>query len=72
MFTKITSCITSNTNSGTKDRVKLTNSMHEGYQTDVLIMDFSKAIDKVSHRDLVSKLRSYVFVGEPASGSNVS
>ena len=37
----------------------LTNSMHEGYQTDVLIMDFSKACDKVSHHHLVAKLRCY-------------
>ena len=37
----------------------LTNSMHEGYQTDVLIMNFSKAFDKVNHCHLVAKLCSY-------------
>ena len=40
--------------------------MHEGYQTNVLKMDFSEAFDKVSHRHLdhlVAKLRSYGICG---------
>ena len=38
--------------------------MHDGFQTDILIMDFSKAFDKVSHIRLISKLRSYGISGK--------
>ena len=34
----------------------LMNNMHEGHQTDILVMGFSKAFDKVSHQRLLSKL----------------
>ena len=42
----------------------LVNSMHSGAQTDILIMDFSKAFDKVSHRLLVRKLQQYGICGK--------
>ena len=35
----------------------LINTMHAGSQTDILVMDFSKAFDKVSHPRLVTKLK---------------
>ncbi len=35
------------------------NTMHAGSQTDILVMDFSKAFDKVSHPRLVTKLKYY-------------
>ena len=38
--------------------------MHDGFQTDILIMDFSKAFDKVSHIRLIPKLRSYGISGK--------
>ena len=41
----------------------LSNNMQSGKQTDVLIMDFSKAFDKVSHTRLVSKLERYGIQG---------
>ncbi len=31
----------------------------DGKQTDVMILDFSKAFDKVSHRKLVAKMKLY-------------
>ena len=37
----------------------LVNTMHTGSQTDILVMDFSKAFDKVSHPRLVTKLKYY-------------
>ena len=37
----------------------LTNNMQSGVQTDVLVMDFSKAFDKVSHKHLTAKLDYY-------------
>ncbi|KAL9985425.1 hypothetical protein ACROYT_G007837 [Oculina patagonica] len=37
----------------------LVNTMHAGSQTDILVMDFSKAFDKVSHLRLVTKLKYY-------------
>ena len=33
--------------------------MKDGSQTDILIMDFSKAFDKVSHKYLIKKLKFY-------------
>jgi hypothetical protein len=38
---------------------EVVNNMQEGFQTDVLIMDFSKAFDKVGHEHLLSKLNHY-------------
>ena len=40
------------------------NNMASGKQTDVLIMDFSKAFDKVSHSLLVHKLEHYGIRGK--------
>ena len=37
----------------------LAKEMQNGGQTDVIIMDFSKAFDKVSHRELLFKLSNY-------------
>ena len=36
---------------------------HEGKQTDVLVMDFSKAFDKVGHERLLEKIASYGITG---------
>ena len=38
------------------------------HQTDVVIMDFAKAFDKVSHWRLVLKLRSYGITGQINKG----
>ena len=37
----------------------LLTSMHNGRQTDTIVMDFSKAFDKVSHNKLISSLHEY-------------
>ena len=37
----------------------LVNTMHVGSQTDILVMDFSKAFGKVSHPRLVTTLKYY-------------
>ena len=37
----------------------LTSNCHAGHQTDVLVMDFSKAFDKVGHMRLLRKIASY-------------
>ena len=34
-------------------------SIHKGHQNDVVVMDFAKAFDKVSHNRLLYKLSSY-------------
>ena len=56
----------SNTNSGQNTAVKLNSlvltqeiadSLDQGQQTDVIVMDFSKALDKVDHHKLVHKLK---------------
>ena len=38
----------------------LVTNMQSGAQTDVIVMDFSKAFDKVSHTKLVDKLHHYM------------
>ena len=38
--------------------------MQSGTQTDVIVMDFSKAFDKVCHSKLISKLHSYGICGK--------
>ena len=38
--------------------------MQLGLQTDICVLDFSKAFDKVGHRRLVEKLRMYGIDGE--------
>jgi hypothetical protein len=40
------------------------NNMQEGKQTDVLVMDFSKAFDKVGHKHLLCKLNHYGITGK--------
>ena len=40
------------------------NNMNSGTQTDVIVMDFSKAFDKVSHQRLIGKLRHYGINGK--------
>ena len=42
----------------------LSENMYDGHQTDVLIMDFSKAFDKVGHQRLLSKLQRYDITGQ--------
>ena len=42
----------------------LSENMYDGHQTDVLIMDFSKAFDKVGHQRLLSKLQGYGITGQ--------
>eukprot|EP00745_Piridium_sociabile_P027724 TRINITY_DN44613_c1_g1_i1.p1 TRINITY_DN44613_c1_g1~~TRINITY_DN44613_c1_g1_i1.p1 ORF type:complete len:604 (+),score=154.71 TRINITY_DN44613_c1_g1_i1:145-1812(+) len=43
---------------------ELSGNMEKGKQTDVLVMDFSKAFDKVSHSLLIHKLRHYGISGQ--------
>ena len=38
---------------------ELSQNLDQGKQTDVIILDFSKAIDKVSHKHLALKLQYY-------------
>ena len=45
----------------------LVNNMSKGVQTDVIVMDFSKAFDKVCHRRLLHKLRRYGIDGRTGS-----
>jgi len=42
----------------------VTQNLDSGQQTDCLIMDFSKAFDKVSHGLLIHKLDQYVIKGK--------
>ena len=42
----------------------LVNNMHSGLQTDVCVLDFSKAFDKVGHNRLLEKLKWYGVTGE--------
>ena len=42
----------------------VTQNLDDGKQTDVLIMDFSKAFDKVSHNLLIHKLKHYDIRGK--------
>ena len=42
----------------------VTRNLDDGKQTDVLIMDFSKAFDKVSHNLLIHKLKHYGIRGK--------
>ena len=41
--------------------------LSEGKQTDVILLDFSKAFDKVSHEKLIHKLHGYGIRGETLS-----
>ena len=45
----------------------LVTNMQSGAQTDVIVMDFSKAFDKVSHTKLVDKLHHYGIQGKTNS-----
>jgi hypothetical protein len=38
---------------------EITNHLHYGIQNDLIILDFSKAFDKVSHKKLLFKLDNY-------------
>ena len=38
---------------------EITNHLHSGIQNDLIILDFSKAFDKVSHKKLLCKLDNY-------------
>jgi hypothetical protein len=38
--------------------------MEEGFQTDAVYTDFSKAFDRINHLILLAKLRSYGIVSE--------
>ena len=42
----------------------LAENMYAGHQTDVLVMDFSKAFEKIGHRRLFTKLQSYGVIGK--------
>ena len=42
----------------------IANNMNNGLQTDVCVLDFSKAFDKVGHRRLIDKLKGYGITGE--------
>ena len=42
----------------------LSGNLEEGQQTDILVMDFAKAFDKVSHSLLIHKLHHYGLRGE--------
>ena len=63
----ITYSMLSNMDSGTADHVKLNfwssfkivTNMQDGAQSDVCVLDFSKAFDKVGHQRLVEKLKWY-------------
>ena len=43
---------------------EVVNNMQLGLQTDICVLDFSKAFDKVGHRRLVEKLRMYGIDGK--------
>ena len=45
----------------------LAGNCHDGHQTDMLVMDFSKAFDKVGHERLLLKLASYGVTGRTHS-----
>ena len=42
----------------------IANNMQSGLQTDICVLDFAKAFDKVSHIHLIHKLRWYGITGE--------
>ena len=48
---------------------ELLSNLHSSIQTDLIILDFSKAFDKVPHKKLLWKLNNY---GTPGSGSQLS
>ena len=41
----------------------LNSNCHKGHQTDVLVMDFSKAFDKVGHKRLLEKITNHGITG---------
>ena len=62
----ITFCTTCNMASDIRDLVQLLEfqndnvaNMYNGKQTDVMVMDFSKAFDKVGHKRLIEKINYY-------------
>ena len=42
----------------------VTSAMQDGCQTDVCVLDFSKAFDKVGHQRLIEKLKWYGVEGQ--------
>ncbi len=50
----------------------VTNNMHNGKQTDILIMDFSKAFDKVGHERLLANWSILAYLTKPTTGSGAS
>ena len=46
---------------------ELHQNLKEGTQTDVILLDFSKAFDKVSHEKLIHKLRGFRIRGRTLS-----
>ena len=43
---------------------QVTSNLHAGYETDIIILDFAKAFDKVNHSLLVHKLEHYGVTGQ--------
>ena len=46
---------------------ELLQNMQKGKQTDLILLDFSKAFDKVSHEKLIHKLHNYGVKGNTLS-----
>jgi hypothetical protein len=42
----------------------ISKNLQEGQQTDILILDFAKAFDKVNHSLLIHKLQQYGNIGK--------
>jgi hypothetical protein len=42
----------------------ISKNLQEGQQTDILILDFAKAFDKINHSLLIHKLQHYGIIGK--------
>ena len=51
---------------------ELAKNMHMGKQTDLILLDFSKAFDKVAHEKLLLKLHHYGIRGDTLNGLRTS
>jgi hypothetical protein len=49
----------------------ISKNLQEGQQTDILILDFAKAFDKVNHSLLIHKLQHYGIIGKSVTDSSV-